>query len=158
MKQDIKSPLVPMVVPGNGQMNVWSSLGVVCDLCINHGGYHNFTIDQLLARVVPALQNSQAQIFFDPEHRPIGFASWIVAPNKLHSNFLNDPRLVDAHDLFSNQRTAEVSHLWFVDLIAPFSSLLGILQPLKAKFPDFTEAWALTGHASARSPQPRRIW
>ena len=162
MNTDINSPLRTVYVPQNGQLNLFVALGIVTDLCINHGDYHQLSIEELMARVLPALQAGQAHIVFDPQNRPLGFASWIVADDALHGRLTKDPSLAVIYSAQSANNTEvpnqEKQHLWFVDLITPFSSTLPLITSLEERFSSFRAAWALAGSNQDTAAQPRRIW
>jgi len=53
MKTDIASPLLPIKAAKNEPLSPYSTLGIVADLCINHGDYCQLSIDELMARVLP---------------------------------------------------------------------------------------------------------
>lgn len=162
MRTDITSPLAPVPVPQNGQLNLFAALGIITDLFINHGDYNQLTIEALMARILPALQAGQAHIVFDPQNRPLGFASWIIADDALHARLTQNPSLaVINHAPFisvSKDANPEHQHLWFVDLITPFSSTLPLITSLKERFSEFSTAWALVGNNPDTATQPRRIW
>ncbi|MFC3851432.1 toxin-activating lysine-acyltransferase [Salinispirillum marinum] len=167
MNTDITSPLAPVAVPQNGQLNLFTALGIITDLCINHGDYNELTIEALMARVLPALQAGQAHIVFDPQNRPLGFASWIVADDNLHDRLTKTPSLAVINNASSinnmdavdpDAANPEQQHLWFVDLITPFSSTLPLIISLKERFSAFPTAWALVGNIPDTATQPRRIW
>ncbi|WLD58112.1 toxin-activating lysine-acyltransferase [Salinispirillum sp. LH 10-3-1] len=162
MNTDINSPLAPVPVPQNGQLNLFVALGIVTDLCINHGDYHQLSIEKLIARVLPALQAGQVHIVFDPQSRPLGFASWVLADDNLHAQLTQTPSLAVINNASSvnnmDASNQENQYLWFVDLITPFSSPLPMFHSLKERFAGFSDAWALAGNNTEAADQPRRIW
>jgi len=96
MKTDIASPLLPIKAAKNEPLSPYSTLGIVADLCINHGDYCQLSIDELMARVLPALQVGQAHIVFDLDNRPLGSASWILADDATHERLLESPSVTHA--------------------------------------------------------------
>lgn len=158
---DVISPLLPFTAPINQQIDLFSALGMVTDLCINCDAYCELTIEAFMSRVMNALQSGQAHIVFDSENRPLGFASWVFACETLHAQLTQNPSIAVIHhvaDIYKPNAEQENQHLWFVDLITPFSSDLPLVSSLKERLSEFPAAWALSLPMSEPASTPRRIW
>lgn len=156
MRQTINSPLAPCQLPESGQLSPYQAIGVVTDLAINHSYYDELTVEEALARVIPALESGNAKIFFDDNRRPYGYASWTWLSDEAHRSLLtgDDDKLMQAAHFF---KASAGTNLWFFDLLFPFTSLPTVFQMLKAELGYYDYAYA-TQNILGNSNPSRRVW
>lgn len=151
MMKAISSPLAVVELEDVDHLSFWKSIGIAADLYLNHSSYGQNSIDQFVQRIIPALQEKQAQVFFDDESRPYGFASWAIVGEKSHSELLQHGQLPQVwHEDSPHQ------HLWFIDILSPFCSPLEMIKRCKQSLSSFDQAFAL--QPNLHSGTARKIW
>lgn len=156
MRHTINSPLPSCQLPESGQLTPYQTVGIVTELAINHSDYEELSVEKTLARVLPALECSQARVFLDSEQRPYGYASWVTLPRVVHQSLLAGEHHTDIDTVFSSQ-TLFGTNLWFVDLLSPFSSALQMLRALNLELSVYANAYLMPPQ-SEDDALIRRLW
>lgn len=156
MKQTISSPLAPCPMPESGRLSSYQALGIVTELAIYHSEYDALNVEQISARLLPALESGQAKVFLDDDSRPYGYASWITLSDEAQQDLLESSDDIEA-DVVHYFQLLPGPNLWLLDLLCPFASPLTMLRTLKAELHDHNSA-RLIPHPKAKNMAIRRLW
>lgn len=155
MKLNTTSPLSACALPDNGQLTPHQTIGLVTDLAMHHSDYRDLSVKELLDRLLPALNAGHANLFFDDASRPYGYASWALVSDERHQSLMagTGQAPVDVASLFD--ATPSDKHLWFFDLLCPFSSPLVMYRTLKQRLSGYDKAFIVP---QAQAFTVRRAW
>ena len=151
------SPLRPLNLDGNKVLSTFNTLGVFTDLAINHSELNKLNVDETVTRVLMAVEFGTAKAFLDDYQRPVGYASWAHVSESKHQWLLsgNATGVTDPKFFFCDD-AEEKKHLWFVDLINPFSSPLFMYRALREEFNQYENAYIL--QPQNKKYRLRKIW
>lgn len=155
MRLNINSPLASCIVSDSGQLPPYQAIGLVTDLAMHHSDYCDSSVKDLLDRLIPALNSGNAKVFFDGASRAYGYASWANVSDDVHHSLLAGigQAYVDAAQFFASSPSDK--HLWFFDLLSPFTSPLAMYRTLKKTLVNHDSAYlAPNSHCCS----VRRIW
>lgn len=156
MRLTINSSLPLCQRPESGQLSPFQTAGIVTELALNHSDYDALSVEQTLARLLPALESGNAKVFFDDDYRPYGYASWLTLADEVQQSLLGsaDNSAVDTTHYF---HMPSGPNLWFMDLLCPFTSPLSMLHTLKKELTDHDSAH-LIPHRTDKNTATRRLW
>jgi cytolysin-activating lysine-acyltransferase len=154
MRLSTDSPLAPCLLPKSSQLTPYQAIGLVTDLAMNHSDYCESSVNDLIDRLISALNTGNARVFFDDASRPYGYATWATVPDDIHQSLLarTDKPHVNAAQFLN---TTSGNNLWFFDLLCPFTSPLTLFRTLKAVLSDHESAYLVP---NVKSNALRRIW
>lgn len=151
----ITSPLTRLDALDSSVISAYQAIGIATNLAMAHSDYESLDVENIVERVHAALNIGCAKIFFDGNHRPYGYASWVKLSTESHRTLVegNTKITLSPKEFFNSEAG---SNLWFFDFICPFSSSLLMLRTLKGELSDYADAFLLptTNH----SAQVRRLW
>ncbi|WP_245517121.1 MULTISPECIES: toxin-activating lysine-acyltransferase [unclassified Mesorhizobium] len=105
--------------------------------------YRNWHVADIVHNIVPALRVGQGKIFLDDQRRPTAFVTWALVDDECHNNLRchgqNPP----------DDRWCSGSHLWFIDILAPFNNVRSIIRDIQyQQFPDVRCAYSIRRDAA----------
>lgn len=87
--------------------------------------YRDWSVSEIEACLVPALQAGQCKVYFDENNLPMAFVTWALVDDECHNALYlhgqNPPP----------DRWTSGSNLWFTDIVAPFGNTLHIIRDLQ---------------------------
>ena len=155
MRQTIQSQLPICELKYSNQLSAFQVIGIVTDLANYHSQYGEQSVFDFISRLTPMLETGQAKIFFDDEHRPYGYASWVLIPERTHPSLMAGQTSETELAAYFSETTGD--RLWFFDFLCPFCTPLIMFQWLKQELACHTNAY-LGRYASGSGNAVRRLW
>jgi hemolysin-activating ACP:hemolysin acyltransferase len=155
MRQTIQSQLPICELKYSNQLSAFQVIGIVTDLANYHSQYGEQSVFDFISRLTPMLETGQAKIFFDDEHRPYGYASWVLIPERTHPSLMAGQTSETELAAYFTEKGGD--RLWFYDFLCPFCSPLIMFQWLKKELANYSNAY-LERPATGSLNAVRRLW
>jgi cytolysin-activating lysine-acyltransferase len=114
--------------------------------------HRNYSVEMLLKRIGPSLQNNQFRYYEDPQRGPIAFCNWAFLSDNSLNQIISTGRDPEAHEWASGKNP------YFVEMIAPFGHCRRVVRDLReAVFSKGQRGFAIRGQVYRDDPNGIRL-
>ncbi|MDP9630341.1 UNVERIFIED_ORG: cytolysin-activating lysine-acyltransferase [Ensifer adhaerens] len=114
----------------SNSFNLFEVLGMMAVVAMD-SDYRNWSLAEIEAYLVPALDAGQYKVYINDEGRPTAFVTWALVDDECHGALVKHGSNPPANRWCSGR------NLWFMDIVAPYGNALHVIRDLQRNyFPD----------------------
>lgn len=107
------------------KLRVADAFGNMMLLALQSPLHRNWRIRDLETNFMPALKTGQCKVYFFNSDSPKAFATWALVDDISHAQLMADGVTPEA------SKWASGSHLWFIDVVAPYGDAAMVIRDLR---------------------------